>query len=124
MGYVSICKCIRFYLFFQSIAYFLQHEDCARSSTDTYVAKLIGQKRSEKEVLSENLMAFPSWVVFPDFCRVEWLNNVIQKLWPELNQFVNDFVKEFIEPEINCILNKMSLNQVSKFQVIVGGQCV
>ncbi len=96
----------------------MKHDDRSKSNVETYITSIVGQKKSEKEVLSENLLAFPSWVAFPDFCRVEWLNKVIQKVWPELPQFVNDFVKEFIEPEINCILNRMSLNQVSKFQVL------
>ena len=29
----------------------------------------------------------PAWVFFPDFERVEWLNRVVDQLWPSIGHF-------------------------------------
>ena len=37
--------------------------------------------RAEKEVLAESFAALPSWVAFPDFDRMEWVNRILFQLW-------------------------------------------
>ena len=37
--------------------------------------------RAEKEVLTETFAALPSWVAFPYFDRMEWVNSILDQLW-------------------------------------------
>ncbi|KAL7071319.1 hypothetical protein ACQ4LE_009484 [Meloidogyne hapla] len=42
----------------------------------------------------------PAWVQFPDIERIEWVNRILQQLWPFIGEYSNIFLKEFIEPQI------------------------
>lgn len=105
------------WILFLATGYYLLESQREESSVDTLIPRLIGDKKSEKEILAETLTSFPAWVSFPDFSRVDWINDILRKLWPNLSPFATGFVKEFIEPKINEILERMYLNQVSKFQL-------
>jgi len=75
------------------------------------------QAKTEKEVLSDTFAALPSWVAFPDFDRMEWVNKILDQMWPNVDSYATLFVKTFIEPKLHNILDLMQLNQVSGFQI-------
>ncbi|XP_019695734.1 extended synaptotagmin-2 isoform X2 [Harpegnathos saltator] len=54
----------------------------------------------EKELIVSRLDELPSWVYFPDFDRAEWLNRILYKVWPSMNEFVRQLCKQSIEPSI------------------------
>ncbi|XP_076750730.1 extended synaptotagmin-like protein 2 isoform X2 [Xylocopa sonorina] len=67
----------------------------------------------EKEVIANRLDELPSWVYFPDFDRAEWLNKVLYKVWPSINQFARELCKQSIEP---AILEKLVEYKIKGFQ--------
>ncbi|KAL3078792.1 hypothetical protein niasHS_014574 [Heterodera schachtii] len=46
----------------------------------------------------------PAWVQFPDIERIEWVNKIIQQIWPHIGEYTKVFLKEFIEPQIRAQL--------------------
>ncbi|CAD1477602.1 unnamed protein product, partial [Heterotrigona itama] len=67
----------------------------------------------EKELIMSRLDELPSWVYFPDFDRAEWLNKVLYKVWPSINQFARELCKQTIEP---AIIEKLGEYKVKGFQ--------
>lgn len=67
----------------------------------------------EKELIIDRLNELPSWVYFPDFDRAEWLNKVLYKVWPSINQFSRELCKQTIEP---AIVEKLAEYKVKGFQ--------
>ncbi|XP_014666106.1 PREDICTED: extended synaptotagmin-2-like [Priapulus caudatus] len=55
---------------------------------------------NEKEVILASIEDLPSWVFFPDVERAEWLNKIILQMWPYINDFANQIMKDIIEPSI------------------------
>uniref|UniRef100_A0A914NJ09 C2 domain-containing protein n=1 Tax=Meloidogyne incognita TaxID=6306 RepID=A0A914NJ09_MELIC len=49
---------------------------------------------------SQTTNDLPAWVQFPDIERIEWVNRILQQLWPYIGEYSNIFLKEFIEPQI------------------------
>merc|ERR1719244_2431941 len=47
----------------------------------------------------------PSWVFFPDKERAEWVNNMLKKLWPNVNNYVRKTLFETVEPLVKNVLN-------------------
>ncbi|KAJ8961098.1 hypothetical protein NQ318_008774, partial [Aromia moschata] len=41
-----------------------------------------------KEELLQLVDELPAWVMFPDRERAEWLNEIIQQIWPSINSFI------------------------------------
>ena len=70
-------------------------------------------KKVEKD--QTNFDWYPSWVTFPDFDRVEWINNILEQLWPHIDPYSTYFMKNFIEPQIQKILDRMNLEKASGF---------
>lgn len=67
----------------------------------------------EKELIMSRLDELPSWVYFPDFDRAEWLNKILYKVWPNINQFARELCKQSIEP---AILEKLAEFKIKGFQ--------
>ena len=76
---------------------------------------------SEKDVFQScsgvGFESFPSWVAFPDFDRVEWINVVMKKIWPHIGQVSNTIAKKIFEPKINEVLQKMNIKNISNFKL-------
>jgi len=51
----------------------------------------------EKQFLVSRLQDLPAWVYFPDFERVEWLNRVVNQLWPSIGHFVTHYLTTEVE---------------------------
>ncbi|XP_071554718.1 extended synaptotagmin-2 isoform X1 [Temnothorax nylanderi] len=67
----------------------------------------------EKEFIVNRMNELPSWVYFPDFDRAEWLNRILYKVWPSMNQFVRQLCKQSIEPSI---VEKLTEYKIKGFQ--------
>ncbi|XP_071644431.1 extended synaptotagmin-2 isoform X3 [Temnothorax longispinosus] len=67
----------------------------------------------EKELIVNRMNELPSWVYFPDFDRAEWLNRILYKVWPSMNQFVRQLCKQSIEPSI---VEKLTEYKIKGFQ--------
>ncbi|KAF7989923.1 hypothetical protein HCN44_008597 [Aphidius gifuensis] len=55
---------------------------------------------NEKDIIISKMNDLPSWVYFPDFDRAEWLNKILCKIWPGMNHFSRQLVRETIQPSI------------------------
>ena len=97
-------------LFFISVYYLSSQEQ-------KEVSQKVIKVENQQELLKECFSALPSWVSFPDFDRVEWINHIISQLWNNVDSCATFYVKELIEPELHKILDLMRLNQVSGFRV-------
>ncbi|XP_012535565.2 extended synaptotagmin-2 isoform X2 [Monomorium pharaonis] len=67
----------------------------------------------EKELIVSRMNELPSWVYFPDFDRAEWLNRILYKVWPSMNEFVRQLCKQSIEPSI---VEKLTEYKIKGFQ--------
>ncbi|XP_067685941.1 extended synaptotagmin-2-like [Haliotis asinina] len=56
--------------------------------------------RDEKTEILARVEDLPSWVCFPDVERAEWLNKMIDQLWPYIGDYVDRLLRESIEPKI------------------------
>ncbi|KAL3835824.1 hypothetical protein ACJMK2_021294 [Sinanodonta woodiana] len=69
--------------------------------------------KNEKEVILARVADLPSWVSFPDVERAEWLNKVIDQVWPYIGDYVQDLLKTTVESKI-----QQSAPAVSSFKFV------
>jgi len=43
----------------------------------------------------------PSWVVYPDFDRVRWLNDVLKEIFPHLQRGITTLVQGTVDPMLD-----------------------
>lgn len=69
----------------------------------------------EKEIFKHSfgLESLPSWVTFPDVERVEWINVILKKMWPNFGHISKLVAKRLVEPKINEILKRLALKGVN-----------
>ncbi|XP_052803899.1 extended synaptotagmin-2-like isoform X2 [Mya arenaria] len=48
--------------------------------------------KNEKEAILARVEDLPSWVFFPDVERAEWMNKIIDQMWP----FIGDYVQQLL----------------------------
>ncbi|XP_075981999.1 extended synaptotagmin-like protein 2 isoform X4 [Anticarsia gemmatalis] len=77
-------------------------------------------KSSEKDFVLAKLDDLPAWVFFPDVERAEWLNRILLQVWPNVNQFARNILKESIEPAVAESLANYKLNGFKFERVILG----
>ncbi|XP_066139999.1 extended synaptotagmin-2 isoform X1 [Euwallacea fornicatus] len=82
-------------------------------------AKLVALS-SEKEVVLARLNDLPAWVFFPDIERAEWLNRIMKQLWPSVNLFVKQIVRDSIQPKLKESLEKFKLSGFKFERIILG----
>jgi Ca2+-dependent lipid-binding protein len=103
-------------LFCTSVLYYSKWD--SQSAAGQGVLAAACGSRSESEVLKESLLQYyPSWVVFSDYDRVEWINEIMKQLWSHIDPYSTFFVQTFIEPKIKEILDRMNLQQASRFHI-------
>ena len=62
--------------------------------------------------------AMPSWVKFPDFESVHWINSLLKQIWPHVpNEWATFFTRTIIQPKIQLILDRMNLEKASGFDI-------
>ena len=78
---------------------------------------------NEKAVIESRIRVedLPSWVFFPDKERAEWINSIIQQLWPNVGHYTRKLISESIEPAVKSALEGYGLNGF-KFERVVLGQ--
>lgn len=75
---------------------------------------------SEQEVVLARLDDLPAWVFFPDVERAEWLNRIIKQVWPNVNQYVRELVRDAIQPALRESLEKYKLTGFKFERIILG----
>eukprot|EP00271_Cylindrocystis_brebissonii_P015740 TRINITY_DN38732_c0_g1_i1.p1 TRINITY_DN38732_c0_g1~~TRINITY_DN38732_c0_g1_i1.p1 ORF type:complete len:470 (-),score=85.46 TRINITY_DN38732_c0_g1_i1:1786-3195(-) len=68
----------------------------ARSQKAVDVALLSRMKMAEVKAICKDSM--PSWVSFPDFERVHFLNKILKELWPFINKATSTVIRETVGP--------------------------
>ncbi|KAH0949266.1 hypothetical protein HN011_000641 [Eciton burchellii] len=74
----------------------------------------------EKELILSRIDELPSWVYFPDFDRAEWLNKILYKVWPSMNEFVRQLCKQSIEPSIVQTLTEYKIKGFQFDRLVLG----
>lgn len=75
---------------------------------------------SEKDVVLARIDDLPAWVFFPDMERAEWFNRILQQVWPRVNHYARNLLKDVIEPNIATSLAAYKL-QGFKFERMILG---
>ncbi|RLU26666.1 hypothetical protein DMN91_000463 [Ooceraea biroi] len=75
---------------------------------------------NEKELIVSRIDELPSWVYFPDFDRAEWLNKILYKVWPSMNEFVRQLCKQSIEPSIVQTLTEYKIKGFQFDRLVLG----
>ena len=44
--------------------------------------------------------ALPSWAIYPDLERAEWLNNIVLKLWPNISRSIENKLKVILHKKV------------------------
>uniref|UniRef100_A0A1B6M122 Extended synaptotagmin-like protein 2a n=1 Tax=Graphocephala atropunctata TaxID=36148 RepID=A0A1B6M122_9HEMI len=70
---------------------------------------------NEKDVILARIDDLPAWVFFPDVERCEWLNRILVQVWPNVNHYAKDVIKDIVEPNINVALAEYKMSGF-KFQ--------
>jgi Ca2+-dependent lipid-binding protein len=65
-----------------------------------------------RPAIEKRLTEFPSWISYPDFDRCEWLNKLIEQMWPTISDYVRNQVKNTIEPEIKKQISSLSFERI------------
>lgn len=103
-------------LFFVSV-YFIKYKARRENVADTMIPSM-STKQQEQDVIGSKMEHFPCWVNFPDYDRVEWINDILVKIWPKIaGGYATEFVTDYIQPEIKRILDRMQLDTVAGFNV-------
>ncbi|XP_045469924.1 extended synaptotagmin-3 [Harmonia axyridis] len=83
------------------------------------IAKTIASS-NEKDVVLARLDELPSWVFFPDVERVEWLNRIIQQVWPNVNNYTRELIRDTIQPIIKDSLEVYKMKGFKFERIILG----
>ena len=57
--------------------------------------------KNEKRLSLALMDELPSWVNFPDVERVEWVNRILDQLWPHIGEFVETLLKTTVESAVS-----------------------
>jgi Ca2+-dependent lipid-binding protein len=69
--------------------YFNRKRNVKKNSTRTAL------QLCESDRVLSRLDDVPAWVLFPDFEKAEWMNQMLKQLWPKINRFVERTVRNF-----------------------------
>jgi Ca2+-dependent lipid-binding protein len=65
-----------------------------------------------RPTIEKRLTEFPSWISYPDVDRCEWLNKLVEQMWPTISTYVENLVKNTIEPEIKKQISGLSFERI------------
>ncbi|XP_047438070.1 extended synaptotagmin-1 [Mugil cephalus] len=78
----------------------------AREAKEARLKSAIQLMDNEEEFMSRKVSKIkrdlPAWVNFPDVEKVEWLNKVLQQVWPFVGQYLEKLLVETIAPSIRA----------------------
>ncbi|XP_028261685.1 extended synaptotagmin-1-like isoform X2 [Parambassis ranga] len=90
----------------------------AREAKEARLKSAIQLHSSEDEYTSMNVSKIkrdlPAWVNFPDVEKVEWLNKVLQQVWPFVGQYLEKLLIETIAPSIRASSNHLQTFSFTK----------
>ncbi|XP_054473264.1 extended synaptotagmin-1 [Anoplopoma fimbria] len=76
----------------------------AREAKETRLRSALQLLHNEEDYMSMKVSkgkrGLPAWVSFPDVEKVEWLNKVLQQVWPFVGQYLEKLLVETIAPSI------------------------
>ena len=79
-----------------------------------------GKKEKEDKVETKILARVndvPTWVFFPDFERAEWINKILQNVWPNVEEYVINTVINQVDPVLenseNPFISQLEVSRVS-----------
>ncbi|XP_073945230.1 extended synaptotagmin-like protein 2 isoform X3 [Choristoneura fumiferana] len=75
---------------------------------------------SEKDVILARIDDLPAWVFFPDVERAEWLNRILLQVWPNVNHYARNLLKDSIEPAVAESLANFKMNGFKFERMILG----
>ncbi|KAL8564138.1 hypothetical protein ACOMHN_035743 [Nucella lapillus] len=84
------------------VVYVWKEKKQAKKKNSIAIAQAIA--RDEKGVILARVEDLPAWVFFPDVERAEWVNKMIDQLWPYIGVYVRKLLQESIEPKIRASL--------------------
>ncbi|KAK9879793.1 hypothetical protein WA026_006853 [Henosepilachna vigintioctopunctata] len=99
LGYIICCLSGRFILLLITMASLFWYENKMKKSKNKIKAKAKACS-STKEQLLEKLDELPSWVLFPDRERAEWMNDIVFQLWPNINCYLIKFMRTKLESKL------------------------
>ncbi|XP_074032959.1 extended synaptotagmin-like protein 2 [Leptinotarsa decemlineata] len=106
--------------FIGPVVLFVLRDQWKKSSDKRRTLAKLTAVSSEKEVVLARLNDLPAWVFFPDIERAEWLNRVIKQVWPNVNHFARELVRDTIQPVLRESLEKYKLNGFKFERIILG----
>ncbi|KAL1513440.1 hypothetical protein ABEB36_002851 [Hypothenemus hampei] len=75
---------------------------------------------NEEKLVFQSFSDLPAWVQFPDIEKTEWLNRIIKQLWPKVNIYIHDIVKELLQKKLNKKIGKYGLSGLTVEKLTVG----
>lgn len=77
---------------------------------------LMNERDAILQSLKENI---PSWVMFPDVERAEWINSVMKTLWPRIKDYGERQLRD-LQPKINKRpwMKNLKIHQVNVGEVV------
>ena len=55
--------------------------------------------------------ALPSWAIYPDLERAEWLNVIVSKLWPNISRSIENKIKVILYKKVKT--SSITSNRIS-----------
>lgn len=65
-----------------------------------------------RPAIEKRLNEFPTWISYPEFDRCEWLNKLIEQMWPTIATYLEHFVRHTIEPEMKKQISGLSFERI------------
>lgn len=65
-----------------------------------------------RPVIEKHLDQLPNWISYPDYDRSEWLNKFLEQFWPILSKYVENFLKNDFEVELEKQISGLSFDRV------------
>ncbi|XP_076012613.1 extended synaptotagmin-1-like isoform X2 [Genypterus blacodes] len=105
-----------------------KHAREAKESRLRSAVQMIGDEQDEYATMKVSKIKrdLPAWVNFPDVEKVEWLNKVLQQVWPFVGQYLEKLLVETIAPSIRAssahlqTLSFTKVNMGDKAMKVVG----
>lgn len=84
-----------------------------QSKRNTQLSPRVWKEREQDILHSLGPDSLPSWVTFPDTDRVEWINIILRKLWPNIGSLASQIALQLVEPKVNEILKRLSIKGIN-----------
>ncbi|KAK3255528.1 hypothetical protein CYMTET_35292 [Cymbomonas tetramitiformis] len=81
------------------------------------IVHLADDLAKDPALLTQVLGELPSWLSFPEYDKVSWLNEAIARLWPHLDRAIMKKLREVLEPRLEqatpIFLKKIGLGELT-----------